>query len=311
MRSSPPKTLPRPVTVPAPVPVRRRTRRIRRVAVGYVLIAPAVIAAAVFLYGPMIVSGYWSFTEFSGLGAAKWVGFANYREILGDEQFRHAVLNTTLLVTFGQGSGPILGLASAILLNRKMRARGLFRAAYFLPVMVSLVVAATIWKILLTESGIVNEVLRFLHLPTKLWLEDPSTALPSVIVTSVWQGFGFETVIFLAALQAIPSDLYDAALVDGASAWQRFRYVTLPALRPTIVFVYVIGIIGTFQVYDQVFVMSNGTGGPIDSTRTIVFDLVQRFQQLNLGEASAVAYILLVILATLSYLQLRFFERRA
>lgn len=280
-------------------------------AIGYVLVAPVVIAAAVFLYGPMIVSGYWSFTDFNGLGAAKWVGLTNYTEILGDEQFRHALLNTTLLVVLGQGSGPIFGLASAILLNRQLRLRGLFRAAYFLPVMVSLVVAAWIWKILLTDSGIVNEVLRFLHLPTTHWLENPSTALPAIVVTSVWQGFGFETVIFLAALQAIPSDLYDAAFVDGANAWERFRFVTLPALRPTIVFVYVIGIIGTFQVYDQVFVMSNGTGGPIDSTRTVVFDLVERFQQLKLGEASAVAYVLLVILATLSYLQLRLFERRS
>jgi multiple sugar transport system permease protein len=278
--------------------------------VAYVLIAPAVIAAVVFLYGPMIVSGYWSFTEFNGLGTAKWVGLANYSTILGDDQFRHSLLNTTLLVVIGQGSGPILGLASAVLLNRKLRGRGLYRAAYFLPVMVSLVVAAWIWKILLQDDGLVNQFLGFVHLPTTHWLENPTTALPAIVVTSVWQGFGFETVIFLAALQSIPHDLYDAAYVDGANAWERFRFVTLPALRPTIVFVYVIGIIGTFQVYDQVFVMSNGTGGPIDSTRTVVFDLVERFQELRLGEASAVAYILLVILAILSFLQLRLFERR-
>jgi ABC-type sugar transport system permease subunit len=308
---SAPSTIRRSAAVPGALKPRRRTRRFRRVAIGYVLVAPAVIAAGAFLYGPMIISGYWSFTEFHGIGTAQWVGLANYREILVDEQFRHALLNTTLFVVLGQGTGPILGLASAILLNRSMRLRGLFRAAYFLPVMVSLVVAATIWKILLTDSGIVNQVLRFLHLPTTQWLENPSTALPAIVVTSVWQGFGFETVIFLAALQAIPRDLYDAAFVDGASAWERFRYVTLPALRPTIAFVYVIGVIGTFQIYDQVFVMSNGTGGPIDSTRTVVFDLVERFQRLKLGEASAVAYILLVILATLSFLQLRLFERRS
>jgi ABC-type sugar transport system permease subunit len=278
--------------------------------VAYVLIAPVVIAAIVFLYGPMIVSGYWSFTDFHGLGPANWVGLDNYKTILSDDQFLHSLLNTSLLVLFGQGSGPIFGLASAILLNRSMRLRALFRAAYFLPVMVSLVVAATIWKILLTDGGIVNQFLSFLHIPTTHWLDNPTTALPAIVVTSVWQGFGFETVIFLAALQAIPQDLYDAAFVDGANAWERFRHVTLPALRPTIVFVYVIGIIGTFQVYDQVFVMSNGTGGPIDSTRTVVFDLVERFQELKLGEASAVAYILLVILATLSFLQLRLFERR-
>jgi multiple sugar transport system permease protein len=290
---------------------RRRKRRFRRAAVGYVLIAPAVIYAALFLYGPMVVSGYWSFTDFHGLGAAEWVGLANYQEILSDSKFLVALLNTTLLVLIGQGSGPIFGLASALLLNRKMRLRAIFRAAYFLPVMVSLVVAAWIWKILLTEGGLINQVLQFLHVPTTNWLENPSTALLAIVVTSVWQGFGFETVVFLAALQSIPGDLYDAARVDGANGWQTFRYVTLPALRPTIVFVYVIGVIGTFQVYDQVFVMSNGTGGPLDSTRTVVFDLVERFQRLELGQASAVAYILLVILATLSYLQLRLFERRS
>jgi ABC-type sugar transport system permease subunit len=284
---------------------------LRRAAIGYVLIAPAVLYAALFLYGPMIVSGYWSFTEFHGLGAAEWVGLDNYRKILSDSKFLVALINTTLLVLIGQGTGPLFGLASALLLNRKMRFRGIFRAAYFLPVMVSLVVAAWIWKILLTEGGIFNQVLEFLHIPTTSWLENPSTALLAIVVTSVWQGFGFETVVFLAALQSISQDLYEAALVDGANAWQRFRYVTLPALRPTIGFVYVIGIIGTFQVYDQVFVMSNGTGGPLDSTRTVVFDLIERFQRLELGQASAVAYIVLVILATLSYLQLRLFERRS
>ena len=298
------------MVLPGDIRQRKRTRRFRRVVIGYELILPAVIAAVVFLYGPMIVSGYWSFTEFHGIGAAKWVGLDNYKEILGDSQFLHSLRNTTLFVVLGQGSGPIFGLASAILLNRSMRLRGLFRAAYFLPVMVSLVVAATIWKIMLNDNGIVNEVLSFLHLPTTQWLDNPSTALPAIVVTSVWQGFGFETVIFLAALQAVSADLYDAALVDGANAWARFRYITLPALRPTIIFVYVIGIIGTFQIYDQIFVMSNGTGGPLDSTRSVVFDLVERFQQLKLGEASAVAYILLVILATLSFLQLKLFERR-
>jgi ABC-type sugar transport system permease subunit len=270
-----------------------------------------VIYAVVLLYGPMVVSGYWSFTDFHGLGPATWVGLDNYKEILTDTKFLGALWNTTLLVVIGQGSGPILGLASALLLNRKMRLRGAFRAAYFLPVMVSLVVAAWIWKILLTEGGLINQVLNFLHIPATNWLDNPSTALLAIVVTSVWQGFGFETVIFLAALQSIPGELYEASFVDGANAWQRFRYVTLPALRPTIVFVYVIGVIGTFQVYDQVFVMSNGTGGPLDSTRTVVFDLVERFQRLELGQASAVAYILLIILATLSYLQLRLFERRS
>jgi ABC-type sugar transport system permease subunit len=158
------------------------------------------------------------------------------------------------------------------------------------------------------DNGIVNAVAAFFGLPGHAWLTDPTTALPAVVITAIWQGFGFETVVFLAALQAIPREYYEAATVDGAGAWARFRWVTLPGLRPTIVFVYVIGIIGSFQTFDQVFVMTNG--GPIQATRTIVFDLVDRFNRLDLGGASAVAYILLVLLAVLSYAQLRLGEER-
>jgi ABC-type sugar transport system permease subunit len=274
---------------------------------GYVLVAPAVVSAVVFLYVPMAFSGYWSFTEFNGIASPTWVGLENYRELFTDTRFLHAIVNTVIFVALGMGVGPVLGLLSAVLLNRSIRFRAFFRAAYFLPVMTSLVVVATIWKILLQENGIINVAFRFFSLPTRTWLADTTTALPAVTITSIWQGFGFETVVFLAALQAIPRDLYDSARVDGASAWQQFRNVTLPALRPTILFVYVIGIIGSFQVFDQIFVMTQG--GPLQSTRTIVFDLYDRFNSLRLGEASAVAYVLLVILATLSYLQIHFFER--
>jgi len=283
-------------------------RRLQRAAPGYLLVAPAILSAVVFLYIPIAFSGYWSFTEFNGIRTPEWVGLANYRELFGDERFLRSLLNTTIFVTLGMSIGPVLGLMSAVLLNRSIRFRAFFRAAYFLPVMTSLVVVATIWKILLNEQGIINVVLGFFHVPTRAWLADPATALPAVTATSIWQGFGFETVVFLAALQAIPRDFYDAARVDGASAWRQFRHVTLPGLRPTILFVYVIGIIGSFQVFDQVFVMTQG--GPLQATRTIVFDLYDRFNTLKLGEASAVAYVLLVILATLSFLQIRFFESR-
>jgi ABC-type sugar transport system permease subunit len=275
---------------------------------AYVLIAPAILSAAVFLYIPIAYSGYWSFTEYSGLGTAKWVGLANYKELLGDEDFLKALWNTVLFVLMGMGIGPVLGFLSALLLNQTVRFRAFFRAAYFLPVMTSLVVVASIWKILMSDQGIINQILSFFQIPTHQWLSDTTTALPAVVVTSIWQGFGFETVVFLAALQAIPRDYYDAARVDGASYWQQVRHITLPSLRPTIMFVYIIGIIGSFQVFDQIFVMTSG--GPLNSTRTLVFDLFERFRQLELGEASAVAYVLLVILASLSYVQIFLFERR-
>jgi ABC-type sugar transport system permease subunit len=283
--------------------------RWRRYVAAYLMIAPAVAAAAAFLYVPIVFSGYWSFTRYSGLGQPEWIGLDNYVNLLGDDLFRKAIWNTTLFVLMGMGIGPVLGLLSALMLNEAVRFRGFFRAAYFLPVMTSLVVVATIWKVLLSDQGIVNQTLSFFGLPGHAWLDDTTTALPSIAVTSIWQGFGFETVVFLAALQVIPRDLYDSAKVDGASYWQRVRHITIPSLRPTILFVYIIGIIGSFQVFDQVFVMERA-GGPLDSTRTIVFDLVDRFQQLELGEASAVAYVLLIILAILSYVQIFIFERR-
>ena len=276
---------------------------------AYLLVAPAIVSSLVLLYIPMIFSGYWSFTKYNGLAPPTWVGLDNYVTLLHDDRFLKALLNTVIFVILGMGIGPVLGLLSALLLNRSVRLRSFFRTAFFLPVMTSLVVVATIWKVLLNQRGLVNQFLGLLHLPQESWLGNPATALPSVVVTSIWQGFGFETVVFLAALQSIPQDLYDAALVDGATAWQKFRYVTLPALRPTIMFVFIIGIIGSFQVFDQIFVMT--AGGPINSTRTLVFDLYDRFSSLKLGEASAVAYVLLAILATLSYIQMRVFEERS
>ncbi len=177
--------------------------------------------------------------------------------------------------------GPALGLCAALLLNEHIHGRAFFRVAIFLPVTTSLVVVATVWKMLLNDQGIVNAALSFFGLNGHAWLADPSTALYAVILVSVWQGLGFEAVVFLAALQSIPHELYDAARVDGADAWRRFRHVTLPGLRPTLLFVFVIGIIGSFQVFDQVFVMTQG--GPVDSTETIVYYLINRFQALELG----------------------------
>ena len=283
-------------------------RRFRGASAGYLLIAPALAATVLFLVIPMVVSAYWSLTSYNGIKPPEFVGLQNYVDVLGNSRFQKAFENTIAFVILGMGIGPALGLGSALLLDRSLRLRGLFRAAFFLPTMTSLVVVATIWKFLYSDAGIINAVIGFVGLPAVSWLSNPTTALPAVVVTSIWQGFGFETVVFLAALQSIPRTFYEAASIDGAGRWAKLRWVTLPALRPTILFVYVIGIIGSFQTYDQIFVMTNG--GPIQATRTIVFDLVDRFNRLDLGGASAVAYILVVFLAILSYLQLRIGEER-
>ncbi len=282
--------------------------RLREAGAGYALILPLIVASVAFLFVPIVTSAYWSFTDFSGLGSPTWVGLRNYTELFTDERFLRSLVNTFIFVGIGMGIGPTLGLLSALLLNREARFRSIFRTAYFLPVMTSLVVVATIWKILLNERGILNTMLGVIGVPAHAWLGQTNTALPAVTITSIWQGFGFETVVFLAALQAIPRDLYDAARVDGAGAWRAFRHVTLPGLRSTILFIYIYGIIGSFQVFDQVFVMTQG--GPIQSTTTVVFRLYQEFYSLDLGKASAIAYVLVLILAALSYVQLRLGEER-
>ena len=283
-------------------------RRIRAGLPGYVLVAPAVLVTVVFFLVPMAISGYWSLTQYNGIKPPVFVGLDNYAALLGDPRFLRTVQNTVFFVVMGMGIGPLLGLGSAILLNESVRLRPLFRTAFFLPTMVSLVAVATVWKMLYQDQGLINDLLSTFGLPGHAWLNDPTTALPAVVVTSIWQGFGFETVVFLAALQAIPREVYDAAKVDGAGAWAQFRHVTLPGLRATILFIYIIGIIGSFQAFDQIFVMTQGRPGI--STRTVVYELVDEFQRLDLGSASAIAYMLLIVLAVLSFVQLRFFGER-
>lgn len=285
----------------------RSWHRHKEAAVGYLLVLPVVLGTALFFFGPMAYSLFWSFTKYNGLAEPEWVGLQNYIDLLHDPLFLHACRNTAIFAVVTMSIGPALGLGSALLLDRKIRGRAFFRAVYFVPVTTSLVVVATIWKMLLNDQGLINHVLSAVGLPSHDWLADPATALFAVCAASIWQGFGFETVIFLAALQTVPRELVEAAEVDGAGPVRRFWHVTLPALRPTLIFVSVIGVIGAFQVFDQVFVMTQG--GPIESTTTVVYYLVNQFRALDLGHASAAAYFLVIVLALASAAQLRLGRR--
>ena len=288
---------------------RRFSRSIQKNTIPYLFIAVPLLSMIVFLFIPMIVSLWWSLNDYSGLQAAKFVGLNNYIELLTqDKIFIKSLGNTTLFVLLGMSIGPTLGLITALLLNNNVRFRSLYRTAYYLPVMTSLVVVATIWVMLYNRNGLFNTILQEIGFSKIGWLSDPHFSLISIVIASVWQGFGFETVVYLAALQSIPRELYEAAMMDGAGAWAKFRYITLPALRPVILFVYIIGIIGSYQVFDQVFVMTGG--GPVYSTSTIVHYLFSKFQDLRLGYASAIAYILFAILVIFSYLQMRFSRER-
>lgn len=282
----------------------------RKYLISYLFVSVPVIWSIVFLLIPMFVSLLWSFTSYDGLHPAQLVGLQNYIELFRDPIFIHSLKNTTIFVLLGMSIGPTLGLLTALMLNQNVRFQALFRTAYFMPVMTSMVVVATIWIMLYNRSGILNTVLGFFGVGPIGWLSDPNWALFSVIIASIWQGFGFETVVYLAALQNIPKELYEAAIMDGASPIQSFWNITLPSLRAVMLFIYIYGIIGSYQVFDQVYVMTQGGGGPIYRTHTLVFYLFRKFQDLRLGYASAIAYVLFIILLIFSYLQWRYFSEK-
>ncbi len=281
-----------------------RAPKMGKYAMPYLFIAVPVLSTLVFLLIPMVVSFWWSLNDYSGIQPPRFIGLQNYIELFTeDKYFIQSLWNTTVFVLLGMGIGPTLGLLTAILLNQKVYFQSLFRTAYYLPVMTSLVVVSTIWVMLYNQNGLFNTILTNFGFKAVGWLSNPNVALVSVVIASIWQGFGFETVIFLAALQSIPLELYEAAMIDGANGFQKFRYITLPSLRYVIAFVYIYGIIGSYQVFDQVFVMTNG--GPVHSTSTVVYYLFSKFQDLRLGYASAIAYILFAILVIFSYIELR------
>lgn len=276
---------------------------------AYLFISPILLASVVFLLIPMLTSLWWSFNDYSGIQAPTFVGIRNYLELIqNDDIFHKAMWNTTVFVLLGMGIGPTLGIFTAVLLDQKVKFQAFFRTAYFLPVMTSLVVVSTLWRVLYNQDGLINALAALFGAEKIGWLSDPKVALVSVVIASVWQGFGFETVVFLAALQAIPRELYEAAMIDGAGPWSRFRFITIPSLRPVILFAYIVGIIGSYQVFDQIFVMTRG--GPVYSTISIVYYLFSKFQDLRLGYASAIAYILFIILVVFSFVQWRYFGER-
>jgi ABC-type sugar transport system permease subunit len=293
----------------APFPDRFRLF-LRKYSMPYLFIAVPVLSMVVFMFIPMIVSFWWSLNDYSGIQAPKFIGLGNYIQLfMNDPIFIKTLANTSLFVLIGMGIGPTLGLLTALLLNQKVNFLSVFRTAYYLPVMTSLVVVSTIWVMLYNRNGLLNSVLNWLGLEKVGWLSDPRVALVSVAIASIWQGFGFETVIFLAAMQSIPRELYEAAMIDGAGSFQRFWYITLPSLRQVILFIYIYGIIGSYQVFDQIFVMT--AGGPVYSTSTIVHYLFTKFMDLRLGYASAIAYILFAILVVFSFLQWRFLTEKS
>jgi len=289
-------------------------RGMRREWSAYVFLLPGFLIFSLFTVFGVIFSLFLSFHQWDILNPAKlYVGVKNYQELLQDPNFRQAVTNTLYYVFLSIPLTLLAGLGAALLLNQRIRGRGFFRALFYLPVITPLVISAIIWKFIYNgDYGLLNYYLEKLHLISQPveWLGNPSLAMPSVIAFSIWQSFGFAMVVYLAGLQAIPQEVVQAAEVDGAGAFQRFRYVVFPMLAPTTFFLVVVMVIQSFQAFTQIAIMT--AGGPIGSTTTIVYYMYQQaFQFFRMGYASAVTWALFVMVFVFTVAQVRVYARRA
>ncbi|MEV0713735.1 sugar ABC transporter permease [Asanoa sp. NPDC050611] len=279
---------------------------------AYGFLAPGLILFSIFTVFALLFAFYLTFREWNILEPEKpFVGLQNYQDMVQDEDFRRSIINTAYFTGASVPLGMALGLAVALLLNQPIRGRGLLRTLYFLPNITPFVVAAIIWKWLYNgDYGLFNFYLLKTHLITQplVWLSDKNLAMPAVVLMSVWASVGFSMVVYLAALQAIPNDLYEAARIDGAGAWARLRYVTLPMLAPSTLFLMVMGIIGSFQVFTQIYIMTSG--GPLNRTTTMVYYIYEAaFKFYEMGYASTLAYALFLLLLVFTALQLRLYRR--
>jgi multiple sugar transport system permease protein len=293
---------------------RRRSlpQRIWRERSAYGFLAPGLIVFSIFTVFALGFAFYLTFREWNILEPEKpFVGLQNYRDLVQDKDFRLSVINTAYFTGASVPLGMALGLAVALLLNQPLRGRGLLRTLFFLPVVTPFVVAAIVWKWLYNgDFGPINYYLLKTHLISEplIWLSDKNLAMPAVVLMSVWTSVGFSMVVYLAALQGVPPELYESARMDGAGAWARFRYVTLPMLRPSTLFLAVMGIIGSFQVFTQIYIMTSG--GPVNRTTTMVYYIYESaFKFYEMGYASTLAYALFVMLLVFTAIQLRLYQR--
>lgn len=264
---------------------------------AFVFLAPTLLGLAVLSAGPILATLAISLTKWDLLTAPSLVGLDNYAALLSDDRFLKALRNTFFYTIVSVPVGLVIALGIAIALNTRVRGISFIRTAYFLPVVTSTIAIALVWQwIYSPDQGLLNEALGIFGIPSQKWLSNPTLAMPSIIAMSIWQGLGVNVIIFLAGLQAVPSDLLDAASVDGAGSWARFRNVTLPLLTPSIFFTGVLSLIGSFQVFDQIFVLAKPR--PTEATITVVYFIYENgFKFFKMGYASAASWILFLIVA--------------
>jgi multiple sugar transport system permease protein len=283
--------------------------------VGWGFASPFTVLFVVFMALPVVASLAMSVTDLRSTDlrtpfAVDFVGIENYTRLWSDELFRRSAVNTAIFVAVGVPLTMVAGLAAASGLNSGLvRFRALFRVGYYLPVVTSIVAIAVVWRFLLDpEAGLVDNLLGMVGVDGPHWLQNPSLALPSIIVMAAWRNFGFLMVIFLAGLQAVPAELYESARLDGAGRWAQFRHITVPLLRPTLLFGGVVTGIGYLQLFEEPFVMTRG--GPLSSTLSVSYHIYNQFGFGNYGYAAAASYVLFLAIVALSLLQFQLFRTR-
>ncbi|CAN5724932.1 sugar ABC transporter permease [soil metagenome] len=294
-------------------PSRRRirlTQAQRRGLWGMLFALPAMVFFVLFAIYPILRTFYLSFFEYSVVDPPVYVGIDNYRGIIGDDRFNNSLLNSFRYVAFTYIPVWIIALLLALALNTRIKGRGFFRTIYFVPVVMSWVVVSVIWKLIFHRNGLLNSMfLDPLGFAPKNWLTDINLAGDAIVLMSIWKELGFFMVIFLAGLQAIPSDLLEAAKVDGANVFQAFRSITIPLLQPTLLFATVIGMITWLQVFIPQFVMTQG--GPVDATVVLTLDIYQTaFFFLDGGNAAAMSVVLFGIIALITLFQFWVYKSR-
>lgn len=283
-----------------------RLNKIREPLTAYAFLLPSLIGLAVFTIYPLLNSFYLSFQRWDMLSDLRFIGLLNYQRLIDDSDFFKILSNTSVYTISVVLITLVLALFLAILLNQKLRFRAAFRTTFFLPVVTSLTALSALWLwIYDPEFGLANWLMRSAGFPPSRWMNSPQTALAGIIIMMIWQTLGYDIIIFLAGLQNIRRDLYEAASLDGAGTWALFQHVTLPLLSPTLVFLIITSTIQAFRVFDPVYVMTAGLGGPANSTATLVFYLYrQAFYNLDAGYASAIAFVVVAVAMAFTALQL-------
>ncbi len=272
---------------------------------GYLFILPTFIGFAIFILYPLVESLRISFYEYSILGDTHYVGLDNYARLINDSRLRTTYRNTIVFTGFAVFFNAGIGLLLAVFLNRRMPVlmRNFYRSAFFFPILIAHTYIAVIWQYLYhQETGVINYYLAFIGIDPIPWLSHPAWAMAAIIIMDVWKNTGFAMLVFLAGLQSIPHEYYEAAQLDGANERQLFFRITIPLLSPTIFFILVIFMIGALQVFDTIIVLTQG--GPGDATRSVVMYIYQQaFQRLDFGYAAAVSYTLFLVIMAVTLLQ--------